>query len=142
MWNRVQDLPGSVRAATVGIALIALALGAWMLAPGQEHRVPVAPILQSETTASDPAPEPATDTTASTVVTVTEASGEGSQSMDVSTDSSASAAINVSRSFTVSITIAEMAMHHHFSRALRGRRLPRRGIDRCMPGKSCLGSCA
>ncbi len=90
-WTRVQGMPDSVRAATVGIALIALALGAWMLTAGQqEHRVPVAPILQSETTAGDPAPEAAPAPTNS-VVAVTEASGDGSQSVDVSADSSASA---------------------------------------------------
>lgn len=95
-WIRVQRLPGSVRAGTVGIALIALAVGAWVLAPGhEERRVPVAPILQSETTAGNPAPvvgtDTATDTTTNTVVSVTEAGGEGSQFTDVSSASSASA---------------------------------------------------
>ncbi len=89
---RMQGMPDSVRAAVVGIALIALSLGAWMLTAGSaEHRVPVAPILQAETTGGDPEPAPATDTTTNTVVSVSEASGEGSQSLDVVTDSSASA---------------------------------------------------
>jgi len=94
-WIRMQRLPGSARAATIGIALVALALGGWALTSGHDaHRVPVAPVLQSETTAGDPAPvaqpDPATDTTTS-VVSVVQADGAGSQSMDVSTNSSASA---------------------------------------------------
>jgi hypothetical protein len=88
---RMQGMPDSVRAAMVGIALIALALGAWMFTAGSgEHRVPVAPVLQAETTSGDPEPAP-TNTTTNTVVSVAEASGEGSQSLDVVTDSSASA---------------------------------------------------
>jgi hypothetical protein len=87
---RMQGMPDSVRAAMVGIALIALALGAWMLTAGSaEHRVPVAPVSQAETTGGDPAP--AEETTTSTVVSVADAGGEGSQSLDVTTDSSASA---------------------------------------------------
>jgi hypothetical protein len=88
---RMQGMPDSVRAAVVGIALIALALGAWMLTAGSaEHRDRVVPILQAETTSGDAA-EPVAETTANTVVSVADASGEGSQSLDVSTESSASA---------------------------------------------------
>ena len=91
-WTRVQGMPDSVRAATVGIALIALALGAWMLTAGQqEHRVPVAPILQSETTPGDPAPDAAPAPATNTVVSVAESSDEGSQSLDVQTNSAATA---------------------------------------------------
>ena len=80
--TRLHGTPNSVRAAIVGIALIALALGAWMFTAGHaEHRVPVAPILQSETTAGDSVTEPVTDTPTNTVVSVTEASAAGSQSL-------------------------------------------------------------
>ena len=91
MTARMRAAPVPVRAATAGFALIVLALGAWMVGPGRDSaRVPVAPVLQSETTAGDPAPTPP-DTTSNSVVQVTEASGAGSQSLDVSSDSSASA---------------------------------------------------
>jgi hypothetical protein len=129
-WTRLQGMPDSVRAATVGIALIALALGAWMLTAGRaEHPVPVAPILQSETTAGDPARELPTNS----VVAVTDAGGEVSQSVDVSAGSSASAPPgNVSATASVdqsststnrgtgTTTTSESSSEHHSSTTTSG----------------------
>lgn len=135
-WTKMGRLPDSVRAATIGIVLLALALCAWALTPGHDgRRVPVAPVFQSETSSGGSAPVAASgaETTIATVVSVAQVDGAGSQSMDVSAASSASAPhsdVNATASAdqsstqtnhgTGSVNTSESTSEHHSSTTTSG----------------------